>query len=56
MKYSRTQIIINSDLILPLKKIQGQRLLESNDGLLISFTHVVNDLLKEKIEEIQNKK
>ena len=56
MKDSRAQIIISRDLVLPIKHIQGQRLLESKDGVLISFTQVVNDLLTEKIEEIQNKK
>ena len=32
-----------------------KRLLESTDGLLISFTNVVNDLLEDKIKELQVK-
>ncbi len=55
MKDSRAQIIISRDLVLPIKHIQGQRLLESKDGVLISFTQVVNALLKEKLEELQIK-
>ncbi len=55
MKDSRAQIIISRDLVLPIKHIQGKRLLESKNGVLISFTQVVNDLLKEKLEELQVK-
>lgn len=49
------QVVIRADLVIPIKKIQGQRLLKSTDEYLITFTNVVNDLLEEKIKELQKK-
>jgi len=49
----RFQVVVDPNLVFDIKQVMGKRILESNETRILTFTAIINDLLKERLEELK---